>query len=386
MARKRPIEDPPSASSSEDEQGKENEQDEEEEESSQGNSSAESDDEPLNDTVKEHEEEEAGDEVKTPLKTRKTCSGNVGSDSESDSDKSLPSPNVSDFTIKPIVTKPNKSAPKSTSKPKAISTESRSKQKEPSAPAFNGGGGGSAKTPGTARLWSEADEIAILKGMIEYKSKKGSDPYADSSGFHDFIKQSIQADVSKYQLTEKIRRLKKKHKINAEKGQNGNDPVFSKPHDHKSFELSKKIWGNETNEKSKKRPKKMKTSGSDDEDKSEVNGLVTLGLPCFIKDKEVNADVSSQFSSGSEEEKVDFWKDYPCLKDSFEMGRFGNAGFFLMELMERNDKVIGREKLSEMERAWRELRREQLKLFLKRLELVQEMAQMALDVIKGFEI
>ena len=104
------------------------------------------------------------------------------------------------------------------------------------------------KTPGTARLWSEADEIAILKGMIEYKSKKGFDPYADSSGFHDFIKKSIHADVSKYQLTEKIRRLKKKYKNNAEKEQNGNAPVFSKPHDHKSLELSKKIWGNETNE------------------------------------------------------------------------------------------------------------------------------------------
>ncbi|XP_022725846.1 STOREKEEPER protein-like [Durio zibethinus] len=385
MARKRPIEDPPSASSSEDE---------EEDESSQGNSSAEGDDEPQNDAIEEDEEEEeeeqdeeAGDQEKTPLKTQKSDSDNVGSDSESDSDKSLPSPNASDFTIKPIVSKPNKSAPKSNPKPKPIALESSSKQRRTAASASNGGGGGgSVKTPGTARLWSEADEIAILKGMIEYKSKKGSDPYADSSGFHDFIKQSIQADVSKYQLSEKIRRLKKKYKTNSEKCQNGNDPVFSKPHDHKSFELSKKIWGNETNEKSNKRQKTMKTLTSKDEGESEFNGAITLGLPCFVKDKEVNADVSTHVSSGSEEEKVDFWKDYPCLKESFETGKWGLAGGFLMELLEKNDGEIGREKLREMERVWRELKTKQLELYLKRLELVQEMAQAALDVVKGSEI
>ncbi|KAK5776475.1 hypothetical protein PVK06_044434 [Gossypium arboreum] len=74
MARKRPIEDPPSASSYE-----------KEEESSEGNNS----------TVDGEEEEE----VKTPLKKEKA-----------DSDMSLPSPNISDFTIKPIVPKPKHSA------------------------------------------------------------------------------------------------------------------------------------------------------------------------------------------------------------------------------------------------------------------------------------
>ncbi|XVF01810.1 hypothetical protein REPUB_Repub04eG0121400 [Reevesia pubescens] len=323
MARKRPIQDPPPASSSSEEE--EEEKGKEAEESSEGNSSAEDDDEPKKNALEESDEEDDEDEEeKTPLKKLKPDSGKVGSDSDSDSDKSLPSPNVSDFTIKPIVTKPNKPAPKSTPKPK---------QKKPPSSASNGGVG-NAKTPGTARLWSEADEIAILKGMIEYKSKKGSDPYADSSGFHDFIKKSIQADVSQYQLKEKIRRLKKKYTTNAEKGLNGNDPVFSKPHDQKSFELSKKIWGNETTE-TNKRQKKMKTLGSEDEDKTEVNGIVTLGLPCFDKDKEVNAFVSTQVSSDSDEEveKLDFWKDYPCLKEFLEMGKFGRSGGFMMEIV-----------------------------------------------------
>ncbi|KAH1074032.1 hypothetical protein J1N35_026360 [Gossypium stocksii] len=73
MARKRPIEDPPSASSYE-----------KEGDSSEGN----------NLTVDGEEEE-----VKIPLKKEKA-----------DSDMSLPSPNISHFTIKPIVPKPKHSA------------------------------------------------------------------------------------------------------------------------------------------------------------------------------------------------------------------------------------------------------------------------------------
>ncbi|XVE49778.1 hypothetical protein DITRI_Ditri01bG0109100 [Diplodiscus trichospermus] len=368
MARKRPIQDPTPASSSEEEQGKENEQDDAEEESSQGNSSADGD-------AFEEDEDDAEEEEKIPLKKKKTDSGNVGSDS----DRSLPSPN---FPDKPVVTKLRKSARKSTLKPKPVATEPSSKQRKPSASVSNGGGDGSAKTPGTARLWSEADEIAILKGMIEYKSKKGSDPYADSSGFHDFIKEFIQADVSTYQLKEKIRRLRNKYKKNAEKGQNGDGPVFLKPHDHTSFKLSKKIWGSESD---KKRQKKMKSLASEDEEKSEVYGAVTLGLPCFIKDTEDNAAVSAQVSSDSEEEKVDIWKDYPFLKQACELGSLAYVDGFKM-LVEQNDGTIGKEKLRELEREATKLRMVQLELYLKRLELAREIARNVLDVIKGSEI
>ncbi|OMO99963.1 hypothetical protein COLO4_13007 [Corchorus olitorius] len=410
MSRKRPIEQPPpSASSSEEDSDVE----EDEEESSDGekeNNSpaergaetkedAEEDDE---DDEEDEDEEEEEEEEKTPLKKQKTISGKDGSDSESESesDKSLPSPNVSDFTIKPIVSKPQKSALKSTPNPKsvatesfskrknppssAVATESSSKRKNPPSSASNGAASNvktpGVKTPGGARVWSEADEIAILKGMIEFKSKKGSDPNSDSNGFHDFIKQSIQAEVSKNQLIDKMRRLKQKYKNNAEKGQNGNDPVFSKPHDHKSFELSKKIWGNEANEKIDKSQKKRKT---EDHGKSEVEGVITLDLK---NDKEVNASNSALVRCNGE--KVAFWKDYPHLKESFEieMGKWGNVGPFQMTLTEEMAGVIGKEKLKEMEGKFRKLRIEELKLYLKRIDLVREQAQEVLNVLKGSNV
>ncbi|GFS39727.1 multidrug resistance-associated protein 2 [Actinidia rufa] len=59
------------------------------------------------------------------------------------------------------------------------------------------------------RLWNEDDEIVIIKGMIDYQSKKGAYPNTDMGAFHEFIKKSLHDDVSRNQLMDKFRRLKK---------------------------------------------------------------------------------------------------------------------------------------------------------------------------------
>ncbi|MBA0579987.1 hypothetical protein Gorai_022226, partial [Gossypium raimondii] len=69
------------------------------------------------------------------------------------------------------------------------------------------------------RLFSEDDEIALLKGMLDYSAKKGADPCADMNAFYNFVKKSIHTD--------------------------GEDRTFSKAHEQNAFELSKLIWGKE---------------------------------------------------------------------------------------------------------------------------------------------
>ncbi|KAM7468911.1 hypothetical protein LguiA_007094 [Lonicera macranthoides] len=66
-------------------------------------------------------------------------------------------------------------------------------------------------------LWTDKDEVTVLNGMIRYKLEKGLDPFADFHAFHEFVKDSLRDDVSKNQLTDKIRRLEKKYQNNAEK-------------------------------------------------------------------------------------------------------------------------------------------------------------------------
>ncbi|KNA02725.1 hypothetical protein SOVF_215960, partial [Spinacia oleracea] len=85
------------------------------------------------------------------------------------------------------------------------------------------------------RVFSEDDEIEILKGMIEYRAKRGADPMFEIDDFYGFVKKSVHVDVNKGQIVDKVRRLKKKF-FNAKKKK------LSNPHEIHAFELSKKIW------------------------------------------------------------------------------------------------------------------------------------------------
>ncbi|KAL1531270.1 putative transcription factor [Salvia divinorum] len=90
------------------------------------------------------------------------------------------------------------------------------------------------------RVWSEEDEIIILRGMIDFNLKFNSDPIAESNMFHSFIKEDLLVDGSRTQLADKMRRLKKKFE---KKRRNGKKMNFSNPHERSVFDLSKIIWG-----------------------------------------------------------------------------------------------------------------------------------------------
>ncbi|XP_010913399.2 uncharacterized protein [Elaeis guineensis] len=168
-----------------------------------------------------------------------------GSDSEEESSDEEPAPvrrpsRGADPSIKPISSKPmdEASQPK---KPTAASPSPRKKAKT-SEPSENDGGG--PKRPLFQRLWSPDDEIAVLSGLVEYRSKKGTLPSShEMDQLHNLIRGSLQVEVSNNQLNDKIRRLKKKFETNVGRGKNGADPTFSKPQERTAFELSKKIWG-----------------------------------------------------------------------------------------------------------------------------------------------
>ncbi|KAJ7968385.1 mediator-associated protein 1 [Quillaja saponaria] len=195
-------------------------------------------------------------------------SSESGSESDSDSESEPQRPiSAADENVKPIASKPMQETPKATkprskprSKPSATPDRSAAKRPNESSPqvrnskrakknevqvAEDSKKSGDETKKLFQRLWSEDDELAVLKGMVEFKVKKGADSSADPNAFHDFIKKSLHVDVSKGQMMDKIRRLKKKFKNNVVKGKNGGD--FTKPHEQKAFELSKKIWGGERN-------------------------------------------------------------------------------------------------------------------------------------------
>ncbi|XVF79331.1 hypothetical protein PTKIN_Ptkin14bG0212900 [Pterospermum kingtungense] len=260
MAPKRsnPIENPPDASSSEEEVTSSDE--EEEEEGGGGGGSSEEDDDEDEDT------QPTPLTQKNPPSKKPENSAPAGADDESDETES---DSESGPNVKPIATKSMEettSSKKPRSKPlaspvKASSakrpSESNQEPKEAKRPKKKSGeeGTGAASVEEVKktgedskkqlfqRLFTEDDEIAVLKGMLDYSEKKGSDPLADMNAFYDFVKKSIHTDVTKAQLMDKIRRLKKKFENNAGKGKRGEDRTFSKDHDREAFKLSKMIWG-----------------------------------------------------------------------------------------------------------------------------------------------
>ncbi|XP_010476078.1 PREDICTED: probable transcription factor At1g11510 [Camelina sativa] len=105
------------------------------------------------------------------------------------------------------------------------------------------GGGEETKKTYFQRVWTEDDEIAVLQGLMDYKKETGVSPYDDTNGVYQLVKKSVSFDVSKIQFMEKLRSLKKKYENNVGKAKNGEEPSFAKPHDRRTFELSKLVWG-----------------------------------------------------------------------------------------------------------------------------------------------
>ncbi|KAJ4958093.1 hypothetical protein NE237_025204 [Protea cynaroides] len=184
------------------------------------------------------------------------------------------------------------------------------------------------------RVWDDDSEIILLEGMLKFCSKNdifhSTDMDFDMLAFHTFIKKFIHFDVSKTQLSDKIRRLKKKYNNNASRGKGGKDPFISKTHEKKVFKLSKKIWG------------------------------------VVSKSNVLSRNVSSNGTFD--------WSLYPLLKKSFEMS--GNQIIMMPRLDDPiiNELVgsIPRSKLEELEEQWRMLSKEEIALCFKRVDLLSK--------------
>ncbi|KAL0560029.1 hypothetical protein IC582_000419 [Cucumis melo] len=340
----------------------------------------------------EHDEEQEHEqEIRSPIisKHENSLEKDSGFVSDSDSEKTQSSPSASAFTIKPILrklatdsSKPKKSSHKSsidcatTAKPVCSGSkrliENHFQGNDPNKKikrAMNGEDIEEVKRvsgSGINRLWSEDDEISILQGMIDFQLAKGSDPYTDMNQFLDFIRENLSVDVSKNQLIDKVRRLKKKYKNNSEKGRNGDDPVFLKQHEHKSFVLSKKIWGNEA----KKKPRKQSVKASNSVSISSPRVDVEAGkLKEIINYNNVESKILPE----------EFLSEYPWLKASFmvENDKFRSEG--LMRLVRERMPSIGSEKAKELDDKWRKLGESELELYVKKVDLVREQCKLILD-------
>ncbi|KAJ4809121.1 DNA-binding storekeeper protein-related transcriptional regulator [Rhynchospora pubera] len=96
------------------------------------------------------------------------------------------------------------------------------------------------------RLWTDEEEIRILRGFLDFTSRRGttfaSHQY-DTSPFYEEIKKQFTFDFSKNQLIEKLRRLKKKYRMCALRMQTaGKDFSFKSAHEQNIYDVARHIW------------------------------------------------------------------------------------------------------------------------------------------------
>ncbi|MBA0600327.1 hypothetical protein Gorai_006515 [Gossypium raimondii] len=201
--------------------------------------------------------------------------------------------------------------------------------------------------------------------MLDYSAKTGADPHTDMNGFYDFVKKSIHTNVSKVQLMDKVRRLKKKFKNNVGKNKKGEDPTFSKAHEQKAFELSKKIWGVSG---------KVESSTAKSNGKAKGNNKVVAALKAELpssSDKKTDNAVPIEVD-------IVVSKSYSSLLDMKFSVSDTEVGVVKVGL----DMVDG-EKKAALEAKWRKLQMAQLELFVERAEFVTEQAKLALKYYKS---
>ncbi|KAG8635274.1 GLABROUS1 enhancer-binding protein-like [Manihot esculenta] len=396
MAPKRstPLDDPPAASSEEEEESSSGEEEDGEEE--EGSSSEEE--------GTQGKPQKPSSQPASQIQTAKPVhkkpdseSESDESDSESDSDADRPN-HARDATVKPIASKPMEETPTKTtklrSKPSASSSATakstaavkRASESDRDPKDSKRGKKKDSESDGVVeksedtkkqlfqRLWSEDDEIAVLKGIIDFTEKKGTDPSKDMTSFHDFIKKSLHFDVSLSQLKDKVWRLKKKFENHVSKGKKGEDKTFSKAHDQKSFDLSKKIWGSEAISGGgvdlgvKSNGKAKKNGGNNQRSKSFATLKAELGLDVEETEKVDKMEVETESHSS--------------LKQILQFDRTVSVAGMEECVVKRGLDMLEGAKKAEMEEKWRQLHVAELELFLKRNELIREQAKLMLAAYK----
>nr|GEY56341.1 GLABROUS1 enhancer-binding protein-like [Tanacetum cinerariifolium] len=208
------------------------------------------------------------------------------------------------------------------------------------------------------RLWSENDEIQLLNGMISYIEINGKYPMTDVTSFHEFVKGSLNIDVNNAQIIAKIKRLKAKFKNNVGRTEaNGNAGLMLNEHEMVMYDLSLKLWGGDGN--------KYKKAGNA---KREAIGKGKNGNLDGLKEGDVSV--------------VEVAKNLVNLSGG--SGRFGVIGLEVTdeEIMKKGSELVSGTKKLKLEKKWNDFKVQELKLFLKKLELLKEHTEIVLNAVK----
>ena len=238
------------------------------------------------------------------------------------------------------------------------------------------------------RIWTNEDEIELLRGFLEFTTQRGSTNYNVTKEFYDQIRSKLQVEFNKNQLSDKLRKLKRKYKRILEKINPDKEFSFKTAHEQATFEISRKIWGDIVG-----RTGIEDNMLDEDEPSSSLNDINLVNVK--VEDEEVMGDFrpwkrpKSLSGLKINEKHV---SNNGTLPNDIENGNNDVAS--LIEDTVKSLSPLFQELLSNalsptqlspdgVDEKWKEQKIKELEVYSKRLELVQNQIKATLEELKS---
>ncbi|CAN7019710.1 unnamed protein product [Brassica oleracea var. botrytis] len=157
--------------------------------------------------------------------------------------------------------------------------------------------------------WTKDDELIILGSIVDYEKETKLSHRSDWDAFYGYVKDFIEPDFSKKQLTDKIRNLNKRFLGNKARCDDEEGPSFTDTEDDIIFKLSVIIWDstNETGCDSDENVDQAKDVPCVENEPVDENMDPAKDLPC-VEDERVDENVDQAKVA------LDLDKDAPCVE------------------------------------------------------------------------
>ncbi|KAL3740511.1 hypothetical protein ACJRO7_021743 [Eucalyptus globulus] len=199
------------------------------------------------------------------------------------------------------------------------------------------------------KYWSKADELRLLRRLLEFSARKKENPVYDWGDIYKFISRDLETFYTKHQVRNKVYTLKSKYRdwVRLGKKKQG-----MSPDELAAYRLSRKLWRDEVKGESSGR-----SNGDGKAERGDRMALAALKAELLVFDR-MPEGMGSGFLS--------------------EVKRFGAVGVD-EEFLRAGLGLIEREKRAELEERWRKLQMAELAALAERAELIGLVAEAILE-------
>ncbi|XP_072953667.1 STOREKEEPER protein-like [Typha angustifolia] len=203
------------------------------------------------------------------------------------------------------------------------------------------------------KLWTEADEVALLTGAATFRSRTGLAPRRpDMREFYESIKGLISPHLGQDKVYYKLKRLKGKFMKTTE--------PRDEPHEQLVYKLSAELWGSEDD--------------NEEEEEEEGNGDADA-----VEEAENGVEEDEEREEGEEEGN----SSCPLLRDALVEYWKANPQYLSGFSLEKGLKLIEPSEAKRLEVKWRKQLEAELVLQMKRHEIFKEVYGLLIKGLKG---